>query len=363
MSRRGAWAISTAFLLLAGACSEPDDAGPLIADFGDAAVVVSSSESTTSQVLGTMLVILLEENGTVVDDQVGFGSVDQNRDALLAGEIDVYPEDVSTGWQIHLGERVGVLDGIELAAEVGNRDLRRNDVRWSGVSEFDASLGFAAKPRNKDDIEDDLAELEATADEVEAAEPSDEDSVGVGDGDSQDRATGGVEVLDDNGWSLGALARILERDEDSRLCLTQSFLSSREGLVRFEEFTGFTVPNEQLVVIDEGEAEEAEIAKSVADGTCVAGTMNRVSGHLRSGGLVPIGPPSAGLFPPRNYGYSFTKAAFDENERLFTELTMGIFNSLDRATMAALNASVELDENSPADVALKHLREAGLVEQ
>jgi osmoprotectant transport system substrate-binding protein len=55
-------------------------------------VVVGSKIDTEGGILGNVIVQVLESHGLTVQNRVGLGATPINRKALLAGEIDIYPE-------------------------------------------------------------------------------------------------------------------------------------------------------------------------------------------------------------------------------------------------------------------------------
>ncbi|MCJ7825760.1 MAG: hypothetical protein MUP44_12750, partial [Anaerolineales bacterium] len=66
-------------------------------------IVVGSKDFSEQFILGYIAVLALQDAGFEVDDQVGLGGTAVNREALLAGEIDMYWEYTGTGWMAHLG--------------------------------------------------------------------------------------------------------------------------------------------------------------------------------------------------------------------------------------------------------------------
>ncbi len=91
-------ALIFASLLIASACSSDDDdsgseegsgAGD---ELSGVSVTVGSKDFTENILLGEMLVQALEAQGADVTNQVNLGGTSVNREALLAGDIDVYPD-------------------------------------------------------------------------------------------------------------------------------------------------------------------------------------------------------------------------------------------------------------------------------
>ena len=55
-------------------------------------IVVGSKLDPEAQILGQMIVLTLRNAGLQVTDKTNLGDTGVNRKAILAGEIDVYPE-------------------------------------------------------------------------------------------------------------------------------------------------------------------------------------------------------------------------------------------------------------------------------
>ncbi len=70
----------------------------------DIEVVVGGTTSPTDRIMSAMLIVALEQRGASVIDRSNTGDDALNRDDLVAGRLDVVPEDLSTGWFVHLGQ-------------------------------------------------------------------------------------------------------------------------------------------------------------------------------------------------------------------------------------------------------------------
>ena len=96
-----------------------------------AAVRVGSKIDTEGKMLGNVIVLALEANGIKVDNRVATGNTKVVRTALLAGEIDIYPEYTGNG-AFMLGEEGntawrGLRSGFELVKKM---DFERNKLVW-----------------------------------------------------------------------------------------------------------------------------------------------------------------------------------------------------------------------------------------
>src|SRR6202034_3003750 len=69
--------------------------GPVRA--ADAPVVVSSKIDTEGALLGQMIAAVIEAQGIPVERRIGLGPTNIVRGAILAGQIDIYPEYTGNG--------------------------------------------------------------------------------------------------------------------------------------------------------------------------------------------------------------------------------------------------------------------------
>ena len=83
---------------------EPDGEPAVIAPdaLAGVAITVGSKDFTENILMGELVVQALERVGADVTNQTNLGGTEVVREALLAGEIDVYPEYNGTGWTVHL---------------------------------------------------------------------------------------------------------------------------------------------------------------------------------------------------------------------------------------------------------------------
>ncbi|MDY7078965.1 MAG: glycine betaine ABC transporter substrate-binding protein, partial [Chloroflexota bacterium] len=85
-------------------------------------IVVGSKDFTEQFILGYITVLALQDAGYEVDDQVNLGGTAVNREALIAGEIDLYWEYTGTAWIAHLGHEDPITDPQECYDKVKAED-------------------------------------------------------------------------------------------------------------------------------------------------------------------------------------------------------------------------------------------------
>lgn len=89
---------------------------PLRAVSAQEPIVIGSKDFTEQLILGEMYALLLENAGLPVEKQLNLGGTQVAQEALVAGEIDLYPEYTGTGLTVVLGMAI---DAVASATPVG----------------------------------------------------------------------------------------------------------------------------------------------------------------------------------------------------------------------------------------------------
>jgi osmoprotectant transport system substrate-binding protein len=273
-------------------------------------VTVGSKDFTENILLGQMLAQALAAEGADVTDQTDLGGTSVNREALLAGDIDVYPDYNGTGWTVHLGQQAPGQDPEILFNDVAEMDLAENQIQWVGRSPFNDTYGFAAN--------------------------------------------GDLATEQGGGFDLQSMADYLEANPDATLCLETEFPDRPDGLILFTDATGYTVPQDQIQILDTG-----LIYTETANGACQFGEVYTTDGRITALNLSLVDDP--GVFILYNASYTWNDGVYQENADVYTRLADEIFAPLDAAKMAELNAQVDIEGNKAEDVAAEYLKEIGLL--
>ncbi len=123
--------------------------GVLVAQ--DRPIVVASKSFAESYVLAELFALVLEDAGYSVDRRLGMGETELVFRALVAGEIDVYPEYTGTGLLAMLGEepsggRDAVLRRVSAEFEA------RWGLRWLPPLGFQNGYAMALRPATADSL-------------------------------------------------------------------------------------------------------------------------------------------------------------------------------------------------------------------
>ena len=279
-------------------------------------VVVGGTPEPTTRLMSAMIVVALEQRGALVIDRSNTADTALNRDDLVAGRLQVVPEDIGTGWFIHLGQSETFRRTTELATQLRAQD-RSNGIEWSDHSSFDDALVAIAEPDGATNAE---------------GEPI----------------------------SVTQLAQRLGQSFDAVVCVDTETLQSPEGLVRFERATGFTVPAEQLEV----RAAE-ELIAAVGSGECTVAFVPGTDPAIAEADLVVIdrfAPDGLAelVFTPRNGAYMFDSDFYEDWSSWLSPFLETLMVTLDSETMTEMKADLA-NGADPQEIARKHFERNDLL--
>jgi len=272
-------------------------------------ITVGSKDFTDNILLGEMLVQVLESEGADVTNQTNLGGTSVNREALLSGEINVYPEYNGTGWTVHLGQQDPSQDPVELFNVTSEKDLADNDIAWVGSSPFNDTYGFAA-----------FGDLAAS----------------------------------EGGFDFQGMADYLAANPDAKVCMETEFPDRPDGLILFEDATGYEVPESQISILDTG-----LIYTETAKGACQFGEVFTTDGRITALNLELVEDP--GVMILYNASYTFQNEVYSANADVYDEVVDEILAPLDEDTMAELNAQVDVEGESADAVAEAYLQDNGIL--
>lgn len=279
-------------------------------------ITVGSKIDTEGALLGTMIVLVLENGGFSVIDKTQTGSTPIVRSAIIAGEIDIYPEYTGNAYYFFSGETEADVwkdfqAGYEKAAEL---DLAANDIVW--LTPAPANNTWAISVR------DDLAR------------------------------SASLETLDD-------LAAYVNAGGKFKLAASEEFVSSEAALPSFEAGYGFSLDESQLLVFAGGNTTLTEQAAASGQENVNAAMAYGTDGQLAALGLKV-------LTDTRNIQPVYAPAPIVRSEILegnpeIATLLEPVFKSLDLETLQVLNSRIAVEGQSPREVASAYLKEKGFL--
>ncbi len=271
-------------------------------------VVVSSKIDTEGSVLGELIIQTLERHGIATQDRLQLGGTSVVRNALLAAEIDVYPE--------YTGNGAFFFDMTD--SPVWNSA----DEAYQTVRERDAEQGLIwLHPASANNtwamsIRQDVAE------------------------------THGLDTLED-------LASYLADGGEFKFAASAEFVESAQALPAFQDTYGFELSDDQLLVLSGGNT--AATMRAAAQQTSgVNGAMT----YGTDGGLTALGlrvlEDTLGVQPvyqPAPVIREDVLAQYPDIEGLLND----VFATLDLVTLQTLNADVAVNGRSADQVAREYL--------
>lgn len=325
ISRLLAAAFLVAALALAVGCGE-DDEGEQAAGGGDggggglasqvdlsgSSFTVGSKEFTEQLILGQITLQALEAAGAETRDQTGLEGSVAARKALTSGEVDMYWEYTGTAWVNYLGHDEPVPDEQRQYERVKQEDLRKNNIAWLQPAPFNNTYAFAVRR----DAGPELDQVETLSDLAELAETS-------------------PELL--------------------TLCVGEEFATRPDGLPGVEREYGFKFPDDQVSLVG-----DAVVYNQVAQGErCNFGSVFATDGRIEGLDLRVLEDDKS-FFPFFNPAPNVRQQVFEQNQAL-ADLLNPIAEALTAEVMTGLNAQVDVEGETPEDVAEQFLAENGFI--
>lgn len=269
-------------------------------------IVVGGKNFTEQQIMSQMTAQLLQAKGFKVDVKAGMGSA-VLRQAQENGQIDVYWEYTGTSLITYnkINDRMSAAD------------------TYTKVKELDAAKGLVWLNPSKANNTYSLAMNQDDA-----------------------KKQGIVSISD--------LAAKVKGGAKLTFASNAEFYARPDGLKPLEQAYGFEFPRESVKRMDTGLVYQALKEKQVDVGLVFA-----TDGRIPAFNFVVL-KDDKGFFP--NYALTpvVRKQVLDANPKL-AEYLNALSAKLDDATMARLNASVDVDKKTVEDVAKTFLKEQGLV--
>lgn len=302
-----------AVALALGGCGADADASDI--DLSGVQITVGSKNFTEQYVLSEIMLQALSSHGADVVDATDTGDTPTTRAALESGEIDAYWAYNSTAYVelLDLGD-VPPDDGEAITESVREADAG-NGLAWLGRSSFNNTYGFAMSPE--------------IADANQATRYS-------------------VDKVD-----LDAMAELVREDEDLTVCVEQEFPDRADGLVLFERATGFAIPSDQLLVLQD----QAEVYEAFDDGVCDFGEVFTTDGQVDELDLELVVDP--GVFYVYNVSFVVRDAVLQQAPDEIEALVQAVLAPLSQSRITELNQRVDAGE-PVGDVAEDFLERFGL---
>lgn len=280
-----------------------------------AQVVVSSKIDTEGGVLGNVIKLVLEDAGIAVTDRIQLGGTPVVREAIAAGQIDIYPEYTgNAAFFFNRADEPIWNDAQQAYEEAAKLDLEANNIVW--LQPAPANNTWAVALRNE------VAEANSIVTFSDFAE----------------FVNGGGEV---------------------KLAASAEFVSSPAALPKFQEVYGFTLGADQLVTLSGGDT-----AATIAAAAQQTSGVNAAMVYGTDGGIAPSGltvlEDDKGVQPVYEPAPIVRKPVLDANPQI-KDLLEPVFMKLDLETLQELNGRVQVGGESAAAVARDWLTQNGFL--
>jgi len=281
----------------------------------NAQVVVSSKIDTEGGVLGNMIKLVLEKNDIAVTDRIQLGATPIVRQAITAGEIDIYPE--YTGNAAFFFDKADDPiwnDAAEAYKQAASLDLEANNIVWLTPSPANNTWAVAVRR--------DVAEANKLATFTEFG-----------------------------AWVAGG--------GEVKLAASAEFVNSPAALPKFQEVYGFNLKPDQLVVLSGGDT-----AATIAAAAQQTNGVNAAMVYGTDGGIAPSGlqvlEDDKGVQPVYQPAPIIRKEVLDQHPEI-ADLLKPVFESLTLETLQELNGRVQVGGEPAAAVAEDYLTKGGFL--
>ena len=305
MTRAAAYLIALALMVATGGAA----AQPQAAAGGTAPVVVGSKIDTEGALLGNIIAVALGRAGITVTSRIQLGPTEIVRKAVLAGQIDIYPEYTGNGRIFFRAEDPAVWrDAVRGYARVKALDFAANRLVWLAASPADNSWAIA--------VRGDLARAQHLA------------------------------TLDD-------FARYVTAGGQVKLAASAEFVESAGALPAFQSAYGFKLRRSQLLVLAGGNT--AATLRAAAEGTSGvnAAMAYGTDGALAALGLVALADSKSAQVVYRPA--PVVRAAVLDRTPAIRTLLDPVFGRLTLAVLRDLNARIAVEGMDAKSVAREFL--------
>lgn len=279
-------------------------------------ITVSSKIDTEGGLLGNIMLIALQDAGLPVRDRLQLGGTPIMRDAIVSGQIDIYPEYTANGaFFFNEADSEVWQDAGAGLARVAELDLEQNDIVWLTPSPANNTWAIA--------LRQDLAQ------------------------------ENGLTTMSEMGeWIAGGGA--------IKLAASTEFVTSPAALPAFQDTYGFALTPDQLVQLSGGDT-----AATISAAAQQTSGVNAAMVYGTDGGIAPAGlvvmEDDMGVQPVYQPA-PIVRAAVLEAHPQIAEVLEPIFLALDLETLQELNGRIQVGGEPSDAVAREWLTEAGFLD-
>ena len=287
----------------------------LSAGLARADVVVSSKIDTEGGVLGNIILSVLNTAGIATSDRIQLGATPVVRRAIVAGEIDIYPE--YTGNAAFFSEKADDpvwKDAAKAYEEAKKLDYDANKIVWLSPSPANNTWAIA--------LRQDVAEANKLV------------------------------TLSDFGKYVSGGGQVV-------LAASSEFVNSEAALPAFQTTYGFQLKPEQLITLSGGDTAATIAAAANQTNGANAAMVYGTDGGIAPSGLVVL-EDDKGVQPVYQPTPIIREALLKENPQI-ADLLKPVFEKLDLVTLQQLNGRVQVGGEPAKAVAEDFLKSNGFI--
>ncbi|MFC3628711.1 ABC transporter substrate-binding protein [Paracoccus angustae] len=279
-------------------------------------IVVSSKIDTEGGLLGNMILLALRDAGLPVQDRLQLGGTPIMRDAITAGQIDIYPEYTANGaFFFNEADSPVWKDAAQGYARVAELDKQQNDIVWLTPAPANNTWAIALRQ--------------------DVAEPN------------------GLTTMTQMGeWIAGG--------GEVKLAASTEFVTSPAALPAFQETYGFALTPDQLVQLAGGDTAATIAAAAQGTSGVNAAMVYGTDGAIAEAGLLVM-EDDKGVQPVYQPA-PIVRASVLEAHPGIAEVLEPIFASLTLQTLQTLNGRIQVGGEPAAAVARDYLTQAGFLD-
>ncbi|WP_103173049.1 ABC transporter substrate-binding protein [Paracoccus sp. SY] len=279
-------------------------------------IVVSSKIDTEGGLLGNMILLALRDAGQPVQDRLQLGGTPIMRDAIVAGQIDIYPEYTANGaFFFNEADSPVWKDAAQGYARVAELDKEQNDIVWLTPSPANNTWAIALRQ----------------------------------------------EVAEEHGLTtMTQMGEWIAGGGQVKLAASSEFVTSPAALPAFQETYGFTLTPDQLVQLAGGDTAATIAAAAQQTSGVNAAMVYGTDGAIAEAGLLVMEDDKA--VQPVYQPAPIVRASVLEAHPQIAEVLEPIFTSLTLQTLQTLNGRIQIGGEPAAAVAEDYLTQAGFLD-
>jgi len=287
----------------------------LTAGVANAQVVVSSKIDTEGGLLGNIISQVLQANNVPVTEKIQLGATSVVRQAITAGQIDIYPEYTGNGaFFFNKADDPEWNDAAKAYDAVKQLDYDANKIVWLAPAPANNTWAVALRK-----------------------EVADQNKI--------------VTFTDFGKWVAGG--------GQVKLAASAEFVSSPAALPKFQTVYGFTLQPEQLVTLSGGDtAATIAAAANQTDGVNAA-MVYGTDGAIAPSGLVVL-QDDKGVQPVYQPAPIIREAVLNQYPQI-KDVLAPVFAKLDLVTLQTLNGQIQVEGKPAKDVAVTWLKSNGFL--